>query len=172
MDSKLIEREPGVNHQTDSPKAKFFSLKTPYMVQGRMTPVVASTANLTLQVKVNAEGGENAVHAHLDEDHAFIVLEGQASIFDETGKETKLTRYQGVMLPKGAFYRYLNTGTDNLVMLRIAAAHSEQPGPGVPTRIDPEGVHFRGGEKNKEKPRIVKEGKFFADFSALEESSE
>jgi len=29
---------------------------------------------MTIHVKVNAEGGENVVHTHLDEDHAFIVV--------------------------------------------------------------------------------------------------
>ena len=63
-----------------------------------------------IHTKINAEGGENEIHSHLDEDHSFIVLEGQMSVFDETGREMKVEKYQGVMIPKGAYYRYLNTG--------------------------------------------------------------
>src|SRR5262245_1640829 len=126
-------------HTAEKPKAKFYSLKTPYMQQGRMTPIVAKTDHLTIQVKVNAEGGENTVHTHLNEDHSFIVLEGEMSIFDETGHETKVKQYQGVMLPKGAYYRYLNTGARNLVLLRVSAAVGGPPQPGKATRVHPDG---------------------------------
>lgn len=167
MDSTVAEKA----QTSEKAKAKFFSLKTPYMIQGRMTPVVAKTDTLKLQVKVNAEGGENEIHTHLNEDHAFVVLEGQMSIFDETGHETKVQQYQGVMLPKGAFYRYLNTGTQNLVLLRVSALLADRPPAGKPTRIDTDGVGFYGGAKNKELPRIVMEGKFFAESAGLEDMS-
>src|SRR5262245_8207333 len=94
----------------EKPKAYTFSLKTPYMKQGRVTQLVAETENVWIHTKINAEGGENEIHTHLNEDHSFIVLEGQMSVFDETGREMKVEKYQGVMIPKGAYYRYLNTG--------------------------------------------------------------
>src|SRR5574341_639471 len=100
----------------DKPRAQLFSLKTPYMQQGLVTQLVAETPNMWIHTKVNAEGGENEIHQHLDEDHAFIVLEGQMSVFDEKGNEMEVKQYQGVMLPKGAYYRYLNTGAGNLVV--------------------------------------------------------
>ena len=169
MESTVAEKVP----TSEKPKAKFFSLKTPYMIQGRMTPVVAKTENLTIQVKVNAEGGENEIHTHLNEDHSFIVLEGQMSIFDETGHETKVKRYQGVMVPKGAYYHYLNTGEGNLVLLRVSALVAGRPAPGKPTRIDTEGAGFHNaGARNKSLPPIVMEGKFFAEFAGLESQSD
>ncbi len=91
----------------DQPKTQVFSLKTPYMQQGRVTQLVAETPNLWIHTKVNAEGGENEIHKHLNEDHAFIVLEGQMSVFDEKGNEMEVKQHQGVMIPKGAYYRYL-----------------------------------------------------------------
>src|SRR5574342_1093568 len=106
---------------TDKPKTQKFSLRTPYMKQGRITQLVAETENMWIHTKINYEGGENEIHSHLDEDHSFIVLEGQMSVFDETGREMKVEKYQGVMIPKGAYYRYLNTGAGNLVVLRIGA---------------------------------------------------
>lgn len=36
---------------------------------------------------MNAEGGENEIHTHLDADHSFIVLEGRMSVYDEKGSE-------------------------------------------------------------------------------------
>jgi hypothetical protein len=43
----------------DTPKAQMFSLKTPYMEQGRVTQLVAETPNMWIHTKINAEGGEN-----------------------------------------------------------------------------------------------------------------
>ena len=91
------------------------------MKQGRVTQLVAETPNMWIHTKINAEGGENEIHKHLDEDHAFIVLEGQMSVFDENGGEIEVKQYQGVMIPKGAYYRYLNTGDGNLVVIRVGA---------------------------------------------------
>ena len=102
--------------EDETPKAKLFSLKTPYMKQGRVTQLVAETPNMWIHTKINAEGGENEIHTHLDEDHSFIVLEGEMSVFDEKGNEMRLKPYQGVLLPKGAYYRYLNTGAYNYLV--------------------------------------------------------
>lgn len=164
MDTTLAEKR----QETEKPKGQLFSLKTPYMIQGRMTPVVAKTDNLTIQVKVNAEGGENAIHTHLDQDHAFVVLEGQMSIFDEKGNETTVKRYQGIMLPKGAYYRYLSTGEGNLVLLRVSTPVRDKLQTGVPTRVRPDGVEILGGPENKQLPPIVMPGKFFAESSGFE----
>ncbi|MGH7931176.1 MAG: hypothetical protein ACREQV_25680, partial [Candidatus Binatia bacterium] len=83
----------------DTPRAQVFSLRTPYMQQGRVTQLVAETPNMWIHTKINAEGGENEIHKHLDEDHAFIVLEGRMSVFDEKGQKLEIKQYQGVMIP-------------------------------------------------------------------------
>ena len=84
--------------QEEKPKAYKFSLKTPYMKQGRVTQLVAKTSNVWIHTKVNAEGGENSVHCHLDEDHSFVVLEGKMSVFDENGTEMFLEQYQNQII--------------------------------------------------------------------------
>jgi mannose-6-phosphate isomerase-like protein (cupin superfamily) len=117
-----------------------------------------------IAVKINAEGGENEIHTHLNQDHAFIVLEGQMSVFDENGKEMVIKEYQGVMLPKGAYYRYLNTGTGNLVVLRIGANTPDKLPKGQAMRIMPDGKPIEGGSvENKSLPPIEMPGKFFAE---------
>lgn len=152
----------------EAPKAQLFSLKTPYMKQGRVTQTVAKTANMWIATKINAEGGENEIHTHLNQDHAFIVLEGQMSVFDENGKEMVIKQYQGVMLPKGAYYRYLNTGEGNLVVLRIGAHTPDKPPKGEAMRVMPDGKPISGGSvENKSLPPIEMPGKFFADSSAI-----
>ena len=147
----------------EKPRAYTFSLKTPYMQQGRVTQLVAETENMWIHTKINAEGGENEIHTHLDEDHSFIVLEGQMSVFDEKGNELKVKKYQGVMIPRGAYYRYLNTGTGNLVVLRIGAGIKDQPQGGVEMRVRPDGQPLLAESvENKTLPPIEMPGKFFA----------
>jgi mannose-6-phosphate isomerase-like protein (cupin superfamily) len=148
----------------EQPKAYRFSLKTPYMKQGRVTQLVAETENMWIHTKINAEGGENEIHTHLDEDHAFVVLEGQMSVFDEKGNEIEVKQYQGIMIPSGAYYRYLNTGSGNLVVLRIGAGIKGQPQGGKEMRVRPDGRPLLAGSvENKTLPPIEMPGKFFAE---------
>jgi len=151
--------------QTDEkPRAYVYSLKTPYMKQGRVTQLVAETENMWIHTKINAEGGENEIHCHLDEDHSFVVLEGQMSVFDEKGNEMSVKQYQGVMIPKGAYYRYLNTGSGNLVVLRIGAGIKDQPQGGGEMRVRPDGRPLPSGSiENKTLPPIEIPDKFFAE---------
>lgn len=148
----------------ERPKAYRYSLKTPYMRQGRVTQLVAQTDNMWIHTKINSEGGENAVHCHLDEDHSFVVLEGRMSVFDEKGDEMTLEKYQGVMIPKGAFYRYLNTGDGNLVVLRIGCGINARPQGGEDMRIRPDGAPLLSDSaENKTLTPIEMPGKFFAE---------
>ncbi len=148
----------------ERPRAYRYSLKTPYMQQGRVTQLVAKTDNMWIHTKINSEGGENAVHCHLDEDHSFVVLEGQMSVFDEKGNELKIDKYQGIMIPKGAYYRYLNTGDGNLVVLRIGCGIDATPPRGDDARLGPDGKEIPSdSEENKTLPPIEMPGKFFAE---------
>ncbi len=148
----------------ERPRAYRYSLKTPYMQQGRVTQLVAQTDNMWIHTKINSEGGENAVHCHLDEDHSFVVLEGRMSVFDEKGNEMTLEKHQGVMIPKGAFYRYLNTGDGNLVVLRIGCGINARPQGGEDMRIRPDGKPLPSDSaENKTLPPIEMPGKFFAE---------
>jgi mannose-6-phosphate isomerase-like protein (cupin superfamily) len=148
---------------TEKPHAQKFSLRTPYMKQGRITQLVAETENMWIHTKINYEGGENEIHTHLDEDHSFIVLEGQMSVFDEKGNELKIEKYQGVMLPKGAYYRYLNTGKENLVVLRIGAGIKDRPQGGVEMRVRPDGKPLLAESAENKTVPPIEDTRFFAD---------
>jgi mannose-6-phosphate isomerase-like protein (cupin superfamily) len=148
---------------TEAPKAQKFSLRTPYMKQGRITQLVAETENLWIHTKINYEGGENEIHCHLDEDHSFIVLEGQMSVFDEKGNEQKIEKYQGIMIPKGAYYRYLNTGTENLVVLRVGAGIKGKPQGGVDMRVRPDGKPLVADSAENKTVPPVEDARYFAD---------
>jgi mannose-6-phosphate isomerase-like protein (cupin superfamily) len=83
------------------------------------------------------------------------VLEGEATFhFDgedntrvlglPSGREPAprvLKPHEGIMLPKGTFYRFESTGQQNLVMLRVGAAP-----PGSPKQA----VYPEGGDKSRD----------------------
>ena len=141
------------------PRAEVFSLKTPYLSKGRISTLVSKTSNLWIHTKMNAEGGENGLHCHTQEDHAFVVLEGQVTFFDGEGNETVLGPHQGIMIPKGAYYRYLNTGTGNLMVLRVGGG--ERKG-SQESRIDPDGKPLiADSAENKHIDPVPIPGKFF-----------
>lgn len=126
------------------PTSKLFKISAPYVSEGRINVPLARTDNMWVTLKVNAEGGENATHTHLDEDHTFMVLEGEVTFFDEHENASVLGPYEGIMIPKGAFYRYLNTGGTNLFLLRIGC----KAGDVKKTRLRPDGSPIKGSSKD------------------------
>src|SRR5690348_15958915 len=96
------------------PKGEVVSLRTPLHSAGRTTSFIVQTDLLGVAVKVYAEGGENTLHAHTTNDHLHMVLEGQATFYDEEGNETVANKFEGMFLPKGAFYYFKSTGDTNL----------------------------------------------------------
>jgi mannose-6-phosphate isomerase-like protein (cupin superfamily) len=148
---------------TEKPKTQKFSLRTPYMKQGRITQLVAETENMWIHTKINYEGGENEIHCHLDEDHSFIVLEGQMSVFDENGNEIKVEKHQGVMIPKGAYYRYLNTGSENLVVIRVGAGIKGKAQGGTEMRVRPDGKPLLANSAENKTVTPIEDTRFFAD---------
>ena len=143
-----------------APKAEVFDLKAPYLSQGRYDRTLAQTDHMWLRVKVYAEGGENALHTHTTQDHSFVVLEGQATFMDEKDNARVVNKYEGIMLPAGAFYWFKSSGDINLVMLRCAALIAEQSG--GDDRVKTDGSPIPGDSAdNKQVERIPIPGKFF-----------
>ena len=160
--SVTVEEQQNGSLRTVVEKAassEVFDLRSPYLLQGRTTDVRSRTDLMTITVKVYAEGGENAMHAHLDEDHSFIVLEGEAEFHLDTDENVvRLTRHQGVMIPKRATYWFLARGDENLVMLRVGASDTGFR----PTRVTPDGHDIPGNSAaNKTVARIEKPGPGF-----------
>jgi mannose-6-phosphate isomerase-like protein (cupin superfamily) len=148
--------------------SQVFDLRTPYLEQGRTTDVRANTDLLTVTVKVYAEGGENAMHCHPYEDHAFIVVEGQATFHLDTDDNARVVnKYEGVMLPKGAFYWFESSGDQNLVMIRTGANYPKPSrdacdGSEPVGRMTPGGLPIPGDSaENKTVARIERPGPGF-----------
>jgi mannose-6-phosphate isomerase-like protein (cupin superfamily) len=132
--------------------AQPFSLKIERLSAGKSELLLAQADELELRMKVYAEGGENTLHAHLDHDHSFVVLDGQATFTDSDHNETVVGKYEGIMLPRGTHYCFCNSGEGNLVILRAGGGHKPQrgweraigkTGPATP-RITPENRRSSG----------------------------
>ncbi|HWG05950.1 MAG TPA: cupin domain-containing protein [Beijerinckiaceae bacterium] len=154
---------------------KFSMRGLPLLSQGASFDAVATAENLWLSVKVYSSGGENALHVHTVEDHAFVVLQGRATFYFGDDSIREVLQYEGVMLPKGTSYRFQASEEENLVLLRIGAAQRKTQGigdlqrHGTPmelkgTTFDEDGTAKvgRGGVKKTPNPPIIPiPGKFF-----------
>ena len=61
---------------TDVPP-DFFKLRIQLMDQGSFRHMLADTGTLKIKIRCYAAGnGENAMHAHYNQDHSFIILDG------------------------------------------------------------------------------------------------
>lgn len=133
-------------------KAEGFTLAgTPVLSLGRYNKLLARCDGFGARVKVYAEGGENATHTHLNEDHLFFVLAGQATF--HLGRDAEevvvANEREGVMLPRGSYYRFQSSGDENLVMLRVGAWSDEDRGRMGPddrplSGKDPRNQHLEG----------------------------
>ncbi len=170
---------PGVGPKTEdlgTSGAKKFSMRgMPLLSEGTTFDALATAENLWLSVKVYSSGGENSLHYHTLEDHAFVVLQGRATFDFGDGSSCEATQFEGIMLPKGAVYRFQAGEEVNLVMLRIGAAQRKTTGIddllkfGAPielagTTFDDDGtkkVNRGGSAKTPNAPTVVIPGKFF-----------
>ena len=136
--------------ETTTPKVTTYSMKVPLLTSGRTNQVLARTDTVEVRAKVYASGGENALHTHLDEDHTFFVLDGEATFYGPDEQTTVVGRYEGIMLPAGAYYRFQSTGDTNLVLLRIGADVPPPEGTTEP-RVGIDGLPLAGKDpRNKQ----------------------
>lgn len=153
-----MEKQVGATATQAPPKATTFSLRTEYLSEGQYSKSLGETDGFWGKIKLYAGGGENALHAHFDQAHCFVVLEGQMTFYDQDGNASVLNRYEGVMIPLGVLYRFQSTSEENLVMLRFAAG--SQTG----ARQGEDGaVHDGKGAEDMYVAPVRIPGKFFGD---------
>jgi mannose-6-phosphate isomerase-like protein (cupin superfamily) len=123
-----------------SVKPQVFQLRTQLVKKGRSRVLLSETDYSTFRIHCYATGtGENALHAHLTEDHIFVVLKGTATFTGLNGEVTKLNKHGAIVLPKGCFYQFANYDEEPLVMIRFGA-HKEK----IDHRINPDGKQIGG----------------------------
>ncbi len=157
----VLERELEAHYAaTDPDKPQLFNMKTRLPKKGRGATLLAATERMWVNLKTYAEGGENTLHAHTNEDHVFIVLQGEAAFYGPDGEIATLGKNQGILLPKGVAYYFHAIEGEPLVILRMG------------TIIDPERPKFErkslGGEDipgsskaNKSEPTVFYTDRFF-----------
>lgn len=143
-----------------APKAEVLDLKIQLVSKGHHKHVLAQTDMTSFNVHCYApKGGENGMHAHMEEDHVFLVLQGEAQFVGPDGPLPVVRKHQALFLPKGAFYSFSNEGTENLVLARFGAS---APGIGGGRRLDPNGKFIPGrAQKEGAVPPHFIPGKFF-----------
>ncbi|MDB5594055.1 MAG: hypothetical protein JWM36_1016 [Hyphomicrobiales bacterium] len=170
---KVVERHPVA--ATDH--GVVFSMRNlPLLEQGTTYDPLATAENLWAAVKVYASGGENALHAHGGEDHAFIVLQGRATFTFADGATRLVATHEGVMIPKNVQYKFEADEAENLVLLRVGGGERSVKGLdhltafGTPKDVVQQttfgdgsvkvGTDAKNGETAKK--RVYAEGKFFS----------
>src|SRR5438045_5826782 len=106
-------------------KPAFFKLEAQLPQQGRTDTPVAASDKMWVVLKTYAADGENGLHAHPNEDHTFVVLQGEATFYGPNGETRTIGKNEGVLLPHGTFYCFKATratSDEPLVMVRIGAA--------------------------------------------------
>lgn len=138
----------------------FFHLTAPIPSTGRTNQVLGATEILSVVLKTYAEGGENELHAHPNEDHIFVVLQGEAQFEGPAEEVQKVRRYDCVLLPAGSYYKFRACGDEALVLLRIGAALAS--GIDVLARIGTDGLAFDGySAANNETPPTFEPERYF-----------
>ena len=101
------------------PATKFTMNGLQLLSTGQVTEKLVVGENLWLHSKVYSRGGENALHAHVHEDHAFFVLQGGVEFAFGDGSTQRAGKFEGIFIPKGSMYKFEAQGGENLVMLRM-----------------------------------------------------
>jgi len=138
----------------------FFHIRAKLPKAGRTNQVLGASKYMNVVLKTYASGGENEIHAHTNEDHLFVVLLGGAIFFGPNDETKEVAQNDCVLVPSGAFYRFIAKEGEPLVMLRVGAA--VDPDADILARIDIDNQPFDGySEKNKEVPYELHDDRWF-----------
>src|ERR1700719_1310748 len=107
-----------VKAQVVGGKPAFFKLEAQLPQQGRTDTLVAASDKMWVILKTYAADGENGLHAHPNEDHTFVVLQGEAIFYGPSEESKTIGKNEGVLLPHGTFYWFRAKGAEPLVMAR------------------------------------------------------
>ena len=116
-------------------EAQKFELKTRFLTAGRTTKALPETSRMRISLKFCDEGGEENLHSHTYEDQTYLVLDGEATFYDNDDNPTVVHRGEGILMPAGQLYKFSTTGDRPAVVLRIGGTVAES----WDHYLDPEG---------------------------------
>jgi mannose-6-phosphate isomerase-like protein (cupin superfamily) len=96
------------------------------VVEGNWMRLVADSGRLWVHAKAYAEGGENTLHRHLAEDHFFLVVSGAAEFTLEDDVTVRVGPLEGILLPRGASYRFRAEPGETLWMVRAGSGDPDK----------------------------------------------
>ena len=157
----VMERELEKHGQNRDPRApQMFRMQTRLPKEGRAAALLAATDRMWLNLKAYAEGGENTLHGHTNEDHSFIILQGRASFYGPDGLVATLGKNEGILLPRGALYHFHAEEGEPLVILRIGCVID--PAKNAWDRVGRDGHDLPGSSKeNKSQPTVFFDDKVY-----------
>jgi mannose-6-phosphate isomerase-like protein (cupin superfamily) len=121
---------------------------------------MAATDRMWVVLKTYANDGENELHAHPNEDHVFLVLQGEAVFYGPEGETKRVARNDGILLPRGTFYWFKAVGDEPLVMARVGTV--VDPAEDPLRRIDTQGRDMDGySGTNKQTEVILHDDRWF-----------
>lgn len=136
-----------------SEEPQLFALKTRLPKKGRGSALMAATDRMWVTLKTYAEGGENTLHSHPNEDHTFIILHGKATFFGPDGVSVTFSRNEGIMLPHGCKYNFHAEPGEPLVLLRIGCVYDSSKTPWG--RVDTNGLPMKAASKENKTTETV-----------------
>src|SRR5215472_8779896 len=89
-----------VQSQVVGNKPSFFKLEAQLPKQGRTDTPLAASEKMWVLLKTYAADGENGLHAHPNEDHTFVVLQGEATFSGPNDETRTIGKNEGVLLPQ------------------------------------------------------------------------
>ncbi len=118
-----------------------FELKTQVVDKGRSSLALPETSRMRISLKYLESGGEAGLHSHTYEDQTYLVLDGEATFYNENDVPTVVRRGEGILMPAGCKYRFHKTGDTSAVVLRIGGTSATGwehylDGSGEPLTID------------------------------------
>jgi mannose-6-phosphate isomerase-like protein (cupin superfamily) len=149
------------------PATKFTMNGLQLLSSGQVTEKLVVGEHLWLHSKVYSRGGENALHAHMQEDHAFFVLQGAVQFSFADGGTERAERFEGVNIPKGTSYKFEAQGSENLIMLRMGGyANATDAAHDATTIVDGRGSAMLANDSEQKgrtpaEPVVTIPGKFF-----------
>ena len=115
-----------------------------------------------MKIRVYAPSeGENAMHAHHNQEHSFVVLQGLARFYGPRGEVWELGRNEGIMLPEGTYYCFENPGKDPLVVIRIASMMPDKGDPEIRLGVHEELIAAHSPENRRPQKIVYREGEFY-----------
>ncbi|CAN5353049.1 hypothetical protein BH10PSE17_BH10PSE17_26260 [soil metagenome] len=149
-----------VKRLSDRKTPSFFPIRCQLPLEGRTNQVLGATSMMSVVLKTYASGGENELHAHPNEDHLFVIMQGQAEFFGPNDEMKIVGTNDCVLLPKGSLYWFKAMPGDPLVMLRVGAAPEGESD--LLGRIGADGKPLDGfSAENKEVPLVLDPEQWF-----------